>query len=103
MWLSSRASCDPTAGTGRFPGLLAAALGNVILLHLAEFLALLQGTEDLVLQGRYLVSVVPLFAAALYQPLSRIGRSGLVTAAALTLVAAVLSVEAMNDVLVYFG
>jgi hypothetical protein len=82
---------------------LIAGLGNVFLLHLAEILALLQGTSDLVLQGRYLISVVPLFAAALYQPLSRIGRAGTLTASGLALVAAVLSVEALTDVLVFFG
>jgi hypothetical protein len=83
--------------------LLIAGLANVLLLHLAEILALLQGTADLVLQGRYLIAVVPLFAAALYQPLSRIGRSGALTAGALLAVAAVLSLEALNDVLVFFG
>ena len=35
--------------------------------------ALLQGGTDLLLQGRYLIAVLPLFAAALYQPLSRVG------------------------------
>ena len=85
------------------PALLAAALGYVLLLHLAEILLLLQGGSDLLLQGRYLIPVVPLFAAALYQPFSRIGRVGSLAAGALLLVAAVLSVEAMNDVLVFFG
>ena len=32
---------------------------------------------DLLLQGRYLIPIVPLFAAALYQPFSRVGRVGL--------------------------
>ena len=85
------------------PTLLAAALGYVLLLHLAEILLLLQGGTDLLLQGRYLIAVLPLFAAALYQPLSRVGNVGVLTAGALLAVAAVLSVEATIDVLVFFG
>ena len=64
---------------------------------------MLQGGTDLLLQGRYLIPAVPLFAAALYQPFSRIGRAGSLATCALLLVAFVLSVEAMNDVLVFFG
>jgi len=98
-------ACIRTRGRSEraLPALLAAALGYVLLLHLAEVLLLLQGGFDLLLQGRYLIPVVPLFAVALYQPFSRIGRLGSLAAGALLLVAAVLSVEAMNDVLVFFG
>jgi hypothetical protein len=111
LWSLVAAACvalvacalKPDRGDRAVSALLVAGIGNVILLHLAELLAVLQGTSDLILQGRYLLVVVPLFAAALYQPLSRIGRAGVVTAAALTVVAAVLSIEAMNDVLVFFG
>ena len=98
-------ACIRTRGRGEraLPALLAAAVGYVLLLHLAEVLLLLQGGFDLLLQGRYLIPIIPLFAAALYQPFSRIGRIGLLASGALLLVAAVLSVEAMNDVLVFFG
>jgi hypothetical protein len=90
-------------GERAVPALLAAALAYVILLHLSEILLLLQGGNELLLQGRYLIPVVPLFAVALYRPFSRIGRAGTLAAAALLLVAAVLSVEATTDVLVFFG
>ena len=72
-------ACIRTRGRSEraVPALLAAALGYVLLLHLAEMLLLLQGGFDLLLQGRYLIPIVPLFAAALYQPFSRIGRIGL--------------------------
>ena len=92
-----------TARDRAVPALLAAALGYVLLLHFAEILLLLQGGTDLLLQGRYLIPAVPFFAAALYQPFSRIGRAGSLATCALLLVAFVLSVEAMNDVLVFFG
>jgi hypothetical protein len=85
------------------PALVAGAVANVLLLHLAEILLLLQGGSDLLLQGRYLLPVIPLFAAALYQPLSRVGKVGMVTTVALTLTAVVLSVQAMDSVLVFFG
>ena len=75
----------------------------MLLLHLAEVLLLLQGGFDLLLQGRYLIPDRPALRRGLYQPFSRIGRIGLLASGALLLVAAVLSVEAMNDVLVFFG
>ena len=84
------------------PALLAAAVGNVLLLHMAEVLQLLNG-GTLLLQGRYLIPVVPLFAAALYRPLPRAGRVGIATTGALTLPVAVISVQAMVSLLVFFG
>ena len=98
-------ACIRTRGRSEraLPALLAASVGYVLLLHLAEVLLLLQGGFDLLLQGRYLIPIIPLLAAAWYEPFSRIGRIGLLASGALLLVVAVLSVEAMNDVLVFFG
>jgi hypothetical protein len=93
----------PDRRTGAALALLIAGLANVLLLHLAELLSLIQGSPELLLQGRYLIDVIPLFVAALFQPFARIGRFGVVTASGVLLVVAVLSVEAMNDVLVFFG
>jgi hypothetical protein len=93
----------PDRRTGAALALLIAGLANVLLLHLAEILSLIQGSPELLLQGRYLIAVIPLFVAALFQPFGRIGRAGIVTAGGVLAVVAVLSVEAMNDVLVFFG
>jgi hypothetical protein len=93
----------PDRRTGAALSLLIAGLANVLLLHLAEVLALIQGSSELLLQGRYLIDVIPLFVAALFQPYARIGRYGIVAGSAVLLVVAVLSIEAMNDVLVFFG
>jgi hypothetical protein len=93
----------PDRRTGAALALLIAGLANVLLLHLAEILALIQGSPELILQGRYLIAVVPLFVAALFQPYARIGKAGLVASGGILLVSAVLSLEAMNTVLVFFG
>jgi Predicted membrane protein (DUF2142) len=93
----------PDHSTGAALALLIAGLANVLLLHLAELLALIQGSPELLLQGRYLIAVIPLFVAALFQPFARVGRLGAFAAGGVLLVVAVLSVEAMNDVLVFFG
>jgi 4-amino-4-deoxy-L-arabinose transferase-like glycosyltransferase len=97
------AIAKPDRRTGAALALLLAGLANVLLLHLAEVLALIQGSPELLLQGRYLIDVIPLFVAALFQPYARIGRVGLVAAGGVVLVTAVLSLEAMNSVLVFFG
>jgi Predicted membrane protein (DUF2142) len=100
LWAGIR---RPGPGDRAVPALLAAALGYVLLLHGAEVLLLLQGSGELLLQGRYLIPIVPLFAVCLYQPFSRLGRTGVLASGALLVVAAVLSVEATTDVLVFFG
>ena len=82
--------------------LLVAALGYTLLLHLSE-IVLVIGNGGLLLQGRYLLPVVPLFEAVLLLGLARLGRIGLATAGALVAVTFVISVQAVESTLVFFG
>ena len=83
--------------------LLAAAISYVALLHLSEILLLLAGNNPLLLQGRYLLPIIPLFEAALLLGLARMGRLGLTIGWALAAMTFVLSVQGLDSVLVYFG
>jgi hypothetical protein len=94
---------NPDRRSGAALALLIAGLANLLLVHLAELLSLLQGSPELILQGRYLIDFIPLFVAALFLPYARIGRVGHIAAGGVLCVAAVLSLEAMNTVLVFFG
>jgi Predicted membrane protein (DUF2142) len=82
--------------------LLVAALGYVLLLHLSEVLLAI-GNGGLLLQGRYLLPVVPLLEAVLLLGLARLGRVGLAVSGALVVVTFVLSVQAVESTLVFFG
>ena len=74
----------------------------MLLLHLSEVLLAI-GNGGLLLQGRYLLPVVPLLEAVLLLGLARLGRIGLVTAAGLVVVTFVISVQAVESTLVFFG
>jgi hypothetical protein len=78
------------------------ALAYVLLLHMSE-VQLLINNGGLLLQGRYLLPIVPVFEAVLLLGLARLGRVGLVTAAALFAVTFVLSVQGLQDTMVFFG
>jgi hypothetical protein len=82
--------------------LLVAAFGYVLLLHLSEILLVI-GNGGLLLQGRYLLPVVPLFEAVLLLGLARLGRVGLGAAGALVVVTFVLSAQGLESTLVFFG
>jgi hypothetical protein len=82
--------------------LLVAALGYVLLLHMAEILLVINN-GGLLLQGRYLLPIVPLFEAVLLLGLARLGRLGVATAAVLLGVTFVLSIQGLTDTLVFFG
>jgi Predicted membrane protein (DUF2142) len=82
--------------------LLVAAIAYVGLLHLSEVVLLL-ANNPLLLQGRYLLPIVPLFEAALLLGLARMGRLGLTIGWALVAMTFVLSVQGLDTVLVYFG
>jgi 4-amino-4-deoxy-L-arabinose transferase-like glycosyltransferase len=82
--------------------LLVAALAYVLLLHLSEVLLVINNQGTL-LQGRYLLPIVPLFEAALLLGLARLGRVGIATAAVLVGVTFLLSVQGLTDVLVFYG
>jgi hypothetical protein len=82
--------------------LVIAALAYVLLLHIAEVVLLL-GHSPLLLQGRYFIPIVPVFGAALYLGLARLGRVGVGVAGALVAITFVLSLQGLNDVMVYFG
>ena len=60
--------------------LLVAVLGYVLLLHMAEVLLVINN-GGLLLQGRYLLPIVPLLEAVLLLGLARLGRVGVATAA----------------------
>jgi hypothetical protein len=82
--------------------LIVAALAYVVLLHMAEVLLLINN-GGLLLQGRYLLPVVPLFLAVLLLGLARLGRLGVATAAVLVGVTFVISIQGLTDALVFFG
>jgi 4-amino-4-deoxy-L-arabinose transferase-like glycosyltransferase len=82
--------------------LLVAALGYLLLLHMAEILLLINN-GGLLLQGRYLLPIVPLLLAVLLLGLARLGRLGVATAAVLVGVTFVISVQGLVDTLVFFG
>jgi hypothetical protein len=82
--------------------LLVAALAYVLLLHMSEVLLLINH-GGLLLQGRYLFPIIPLFEAVLLLGLARLGRAGVVTAAALFAVTFVLSVQGLETTMVFFG
>jgi hypothetical protein len=74
----------------------------VLLLHMAEILLVINN-GGLLLQGRYLLPIVPLFEAVLLLGLARLGRLGVATAAVLLGVTFVLSIQGLTDTLVFFG
>jgi Predicted membrane protein (DUF2142) len=82
--------------------LLVAALAYVLLLHMSEVLLLINN-GGLLLQGRYLLPIVPLFEAVLLLGLARLGKAGLATAVALFAVTFVLSVQGLESTMVFFG
>jgi Predicted membrane protein (DUF2142) len=82
--------------------LLVAALGYLLLLHMAEILLVINN-GGLLLQGRYLLPIVPLLEAVLLLGLARLGRVGLATGALLVGVTFVLSIQGLTDTLVFFG
>ena len=82
--------------------LLVAALSYVLLLHMAEVLLLINN-GGLLLQGRYLLPIVPLFEAVLLLGLARLGRVGIAAAATLVGVTFVISLAGLSDALVFFG
>jgi hypothetical protein len=82
--------------------LLVSVLAYVLLLHMAEVLLLINN-GGLLLQGRYLLPIVPLLVAVLMLGLARLGRLGVATAVMLFGVTFVISVEALTDTLVFFG
>jgi hypothetical protein len=82
--------------------LLVAVLGYVLLLHMAEILLVIND-GGLLLQGRYLLPIVPLLLAVLMLGLARMGRLGVATAAVLLGVTFVISVQGLTDTLVFFG
>lgn len=82
--------------------LLVAALGYVLLLHMAEILLVINN-GGLLLQGRYLLPIVPLLEAVLLLGLARLGRVGVATALVLVGVTFVISIQGLTDTLVFFG
>jgi hypothetical protein len=82
--------------------LLTAVLGYVLLLHMAEILLLINN-GGLLLQGRYLLPIVPLLLAVLMSGLARLGRLGVATATALVGVTFVISIQGLLDTMVFFG
>ncbi|MEO9176393.1 MAG: DUF2142 domain-containing protein [Gaiellales bacterium] len=87
----------PVAGA-----LLVAAIAYVLLLHISEVLLLINN-GGLLLQGRYLLPIVPLVEAVLLLGLARLGRVGLATAGLLFAVTFVLSVQGLQDTMVFFA
>jgi hypothetical protein len=96
-FVRQRANVPRVAGA-----LVVASLAYVLLLHVSE-IVLVVGHGPLLLQGRYLIPVVPLFATALYLGLARIGRAGVLVASGLLVSSFIVSLEALNQVLFYFG
>jgi 4-amino-4-deoxy-L-arabinose transferase-like glycosyltransferase len=82
--------------------LLVAVVAYVLQLHMAEVLLLINN-GGLLLQGRYLLPVLPLLLAVLLLGLARLGRVGVATAALLFGVTFMISVQALTDTLVFFG
>jgi hypothetical protein len=82
--------------------LLVAALAYVLMLHMAEVLLLINN-GGLLLQGRYLLPIVPFFEAVLLLGLARLGRVGVATAAVLVGITFVISLQGLADTLVFFG
>ncbi len=90
----------PTCASPR--ALLVAVLAYVLLLHMSEVL-LLVNNGGLLLQGRYLLPIVPLLEAVLLLGLARLGRVGVATALLLVVVTFAISVQGLTDTLVFFG
>jgi hypothetical protein len=82
--------------------LMVAALAYVLLLHMAEVLLLINN-GGLLLQGRYLLPIVPLLLAVLLLGLARLGRLGVATAGVLVGVTFVISIQGLTDTMVFFG
>jgi hypothetical protein len=82
--------------------LLVAVLGYLALLHMAEVLLVINN-GGLLLQGRYLLPIVPLLLAVLLLGLARLGRLGTATAVALLGITFAISIQGLTDTLVFFG
>jgi hypothetical protein len=82
--------------------LFVAVLAYVLLLHMAEVLLVIND-GGLLLQGRYLLPIVPLLLAVLMLGLARLGRLGVTIATVLLGVTFVISIQGLTDTLVFFG
>jgi hypothetical protein len=82
--------------------LLVATLGYLLLLHMAEVLLVIND-GGLLLQGRYLLPIIPLLLAVLLLGLARLGRAGVAMAGVLVGVTFAISLAGLSDTLVFFG